>query len=287
MLHIVRLRSKQKSDYWCSIFAWMSVPPPVYTNLNTNEVQPSRRNPCTERHLWFPYNYAPIWRRLTTNCVCLFLCVSVCVHVCVWEKTMRLLFTNVRTISVELNHGCLLARIQCYRNGMPGSDITFLVVFHHKSAKNKQKKALNLLKYVAVVLTEPDCQQRRPLKLKTHRCLLYALCFYSNWVCGQFMGLSEVPSEKQTDLEPAPGHLVWTFKRIFEILPSRIQCIISPISCSVFLGADLRPVLCRAHDNGEVFRVGRRAGQRVNSSECTPGLDRPLCNYHSISLTYI
>lgn len=141
MLHIVRLRSKHKSDYWCSIFAWMRVPRPVYTNLNTNEVQPSRRNPCTGWHLWFPYNYAPIWRWLTTNCVCLFLCVSVfvCVRACVWEKTMRLLFTNVRTISVELNHGCLLARIQCYRNGMPGSDITFLVMFHHKSAKNKKQ----------------------------------------------------------------------------------------------------------------------------------------------------
>lgn len=40
---------------------------------------------------------------------------------------------------------------------MPGSDITFLMVILHKSAK--KKKALNLLKYVAVVLTEPDCQQ--------------------------------------------------------------------------------------------------------------------------------
>lgn len=38
---------------------------------------------------------------------------------------------------------------------MPGSDITFLVVLHHKSAKSIK----DLLKYVAVVSTEPNCQQ--------------------------------------------------------------------------------------------------------------------------------
>lgn len=52
-------------------------------------------------------------------------------------------------------------------------------------------------------------------------------------------------------------------------------------------GADLGPVQWRAHDNGEVLRVGRSGGQQVNSSECTPGLDRPLCNYHSISFSCI
>lgn len=51
--------------------------------------------------------------------------------------------------------------------------------------------------------------------------------------------------------------------------------------------ADLRPVLCRAHDNGEVWRVGQSGDQRVNSSECTPGLDRPLCNYHSLFNIYL
>ena len=89
---------------------------------------------------------------------------------------------------------------------MPGSDITFLVVFHHKSAKSIK----NLLKYVAVVLLNPTAGSDGHEKLKTHRCLLYALCFYSSWVCGQFVGLSEVPSEKKPELKPAPGYLART-----------------------------------------------------------------------------
>lgn len=149
---------------------------------------------------------------------------------------------------------------------MPGSDITFL----------KRAKASNLLKYVAVVLlnlaASSDGHEKNS---KTHRCLLYALCFYSSWVCGQFMGLSEVPSEQKPDLKPAPGHEEFLFRASYHP------------SWTSYLGADLRPAQCRAHDNGEVLRVGRSGGQRVNSSECTPGLDRPLCNYHSISLTYI
>lgn len=136
-------------------------PSPVYTNLNTNEVQqppPSPPTyPCTKWHLWFPYNYAPIWWWLTTNCVCLFLCVCVCVFVYVWmsdwvrewvseKTTLRLLFKIVMTISAELNHGCSLAWIRCYTDGMPGSDFTF-----PRGVSSQMCKSTKPLKYVAVV----------------------------------------------------------------------------------------------------------------------------------------
>lgn len=130
-----------------------------------------------------------------------FLCMCVCVRV--WEREWE---NNIETVVHNCNDNFnwaesqLLAWIGCYRNGMPGSDITFLVVFHHR-------KASNLLKYVAAVFTEPDCQQRRPWKVKTHWCLLYALCFCSSWACGRFMGLSEVPLEKKPDLKPVLDHL--------------------------------------------------------------------------------
>lgn len=73
------------------------------------------------------------WQLIVCVCFCACVSVWVCVRACecAREKTV------VTTISVELNHGSLLAWVRCYRNGMPGSDITFLAwSFHHESAKS-------------------------------------------------------------------------------------------------------------------------------------------------------
>lgn len=134
--------------------------------------------------------------------------MSVCVRLCKRKKKQANAETVVRSCidNLSLVELWLLAWIQSYRNGMPGSDIIFLVVFHHKSAKSVKP-----LRVCSCGFSEPDCQQQRPWQRKTHRCLLYALCFYSSWVRGQFIGLSEVPSEKP-DLKPALGHLTRTLK---------------------------------------------------------------------------
>lgn len=159
--------------------------------------------------------------------VCLF-----CVCVWEWKKTaLRLLFTIEMTISVELNHGCLLVWIWCYRNGMPGSHRT------PRGVSSQKHESIKPLEVCSCGLTEPDCQQRRPWKLKTHWCLLYALCFYSSWACGQFMGRSEVPSEKKPDLKPATGHLAKTFKIILWRFPIKTQRIsFHPSSARRFRG---------------------------------------------------
>lgn len=82
---------------------------------------------------------------------------------------------------------------------MPRSDITFLVVFSSQTCNN-----IKPLQYVAVVLLNPTANSDGHEHSKTLRCVLYALCFYSSRVCGQFMGLSEVPSEKKPGLKSAP-----------------------------------------------------------------------------------
>ena len=186
-----------------------------------------------------------------------------CVCVCECEKEK----TVVTTVSVELNHGCLLAWVRCYRNGMPGSDITFLAwSFHGESAKSVKP-----LEVCSCGLTDNSKH--------IDVCSMHCVSIVAGR-CGQFMGLSEVPSEKKPDLKPAPDHLA---RRLRGFCLWGSNAWFHTSGARWFLGAGLRPVLCRAHDNGEDLRVGRRGGQRVNSSECTPGLDRPLCNYHSIS----
>lgn len=95
------------------------------------------------------------------------------------------------------------------------------------------------------------------------------------------MGLSEVPLENNTDLKPSPGHVARTLRGHYEAsLPDSMHHFTHGALDD--FGAGFRPVQRRAHDDGEVLRGGQSGGQRVNS-ECTPGLDRPLCNYHSIS----
>lgn len=82
----------------------------------------------------FPDNYAPVtgdWQQIL--CICFFrVCVNVRVCASVQEKTLRLLFRR-RSGEFGRVESSLLAWIRRYRNGMRGSDITFLVVFHHKT----------------------------------------------------------------------------------------------------------------------------------------------------------
>lgn len=111
------------------------------------------------------------------------------------RKTLRLLFAIV-TIFQSGWIAVVGANVWCYRTGIPGSDI----IFPHDVSPQKCKKKENK-KYVAQL----DCQQQNGHeKLKTHQCLLYALCFCSSSVCGQFIGLAIVPLEKMPDLKAAP-----------------------------------------------------------------------------------
>lgn len=143
---------------------------------------------CTKWHLWFPYNYAPIRRRLTTNCACLFLCVSACENsetvVCKcdedfhWVESWLFVSCNVKL-----------------RNGLPGSNTT------------KVQKASNLKKYVAVVsLNLTASGDSHENSSHTDVCSMHCVSVVAGFG-GQFMGLSEVPLEKKPDLKPAPGHL--------------------------------------------------------------------------------
>lgn len=59
---------------------------------------------------------------------------------------------------------------------MPGSDITFRVVFHHKKGKKKEKKKKRSIKPLEVCscgLTEPISAV---MAIKTLNTLMFALC---------------------------------------------------------------------------------------------------------------
>lgn len=44
-------------------------------------------------------------------------------------------------------------------------------------------------------------------------------------------------------------------------------------------GAAVRSVLSISRTIARIWKEALEAASRLNSSECTPGLDRPLCNY--------
>lgn len=169
-------------------------PSPVFTNRDTNEVQPPLWPTCAPRHICcFPTVMHPL---TTTDSKTRAFVFRVWVLVSGKRKTLRLLFAIV-TIFQSGWLTAVGANAWCYRTGIPGSDI----IFPHDVSPQKCKKKENK-KYVA----QPDCQQQNGHeKLKTHQCLLYALCFCSSSVCGQFIGLAIVPLEKMPDLKAAPG----------------------------------------------------------------------------------
>lgn len=135
--------------------------PPLCTQTSTlmkfsNPLPPPRPTRVPNDICGFPTIMHPFdddWQLIV--CVCF--CVCVCVFVYVWmsdwvrewvseKTTLRLLFKIVMTISAELNHGCSLAWIRCYTDGMPGSDFTF-----PRGVSSQMCKSTKPLKYVAVV----------------------------------------------------------------------------------------------------------------------------------------
>lgn len=145
----------------------------------------------------------------------------------------------------ELNHGCLLGRVRRYRNEMPRSDITFLVVFFITNMQQYRASAV-----CSCGLTEPDCQQWRPWTLKhgdvcsMHCVSIVAGCVDSLWAFRKCL------RRRSLVWNQPRGHL----ERL-NLCDHLLRLHAS--------GADLGWVRRWAYDNGEVLRVGWSGGQRV------------------------
>lgn len=151
-------------------------------------------------------------------------------------------------VFVRLERTCVCESEKWQRRPRPGSscgngaEVSDIAIPHPKKTPTTTPPCIkpHKVEYVAV---QPHGSGREAASL-------YALRFYSSGARGgHFLSLSEVPSEKRG----RSG------------------------SSTVWGGADPRSVLLNA-----VLRVwgqGLEAASRPNPSECTPGLDRPLCNY--------